>query len=72
MSIEERLEALSQLVELMAGRQRDQLARNEETDRRIKELVGAVTQDADNIRALARIAEMHERRLTRLEGDAPL
>ena len=27
--------------------------------------------DAENIRALARIAEIHERRLTRLEGTTP-
>jgi uncharacterized protein YlxW (UPF0749 family) len=30
----------------------------------------AVQQDAENIRALAHIAEIHERRLSRLEGDS--
>lgn len=29
----------------------------------------AAKQDGENIRALARIAEIHERRLTALEGD---
>ena len=31
-------------------------------------LQAAVQQDAENIRALARIAEIHERRLTDIEG----
>ncbi len=36
----------------------------------MSQLVTAVTTDAENIRALARIAEIHERRLTDLE-DGP-
>jgi hypothetical protein len=50
----ERHEALTETVELIAGMQRD--------------LTAAVTQDAENIRALVRIAEIHERRLTEIEG----
>jgi len=50
----ERHEALAQSVELM--------------NHQIENLVSAASQDAENIRALARIAEIHERRLTSLEG----
>jgi hypothetical protein len=51
----ERHEALAESVELQGHR--------------IAELLVAITQDGENIRALARIAEIHERRLTHLEGD---
>jgi uncharacterized protein HemY len=50
----ERHEALTQTVELIAAMQ---LA-----------LTRDVQQDSENIRALARIAEIHERRLTEMEG----
>lgn len=50
----ERHEALTQSVEMM--------------NQQIAELVSAVRQDGENIRMLARIAEIHERRLTTLEG----
>jgi hypothetical protein len=49
----ERHEALTQNVELLAI----------ETH----ELKSAIAQDAENIRALARIAEIHERRTTHIE-----
>ena len=51
----ERHEALTQTVEI--------LTRDVDALRVIAE------QDGENIRALARIAEIHERRLTELEGD---
>ena len=35
---------------------------------RIQELIKVTNQDAENIRTLARIADIHERRLTRIEG----
>ena len=37
--------------------------------KRIDALLTAVEQDAENIRGLARIAEIHERRLSHLEGE---
>jgi hypothetical protein len=49
----ERHEALTQSVELLAIETR--------------ELKSAIAQDAENIRALARIAEIHERRITHIE-----
>jgi len=51
----ERHEALTQTVELLT--------------RDVDALRAAAQQDGENIRALARIAEIRERRLTQLEGD---
>ncbi len=50
----ERHEALTQSMELLSHE--------------IERLLAASQQDAENIRALARTAEIHERRLTTLEG----
>ena len=55
MNIHERFEAL---------RMRHELSLKE-----IEALQVLAKQDGENIRALVRIAEIHERRLTRLEGD---
>jgi hypothetical protein len=52
--LKERHEALTQFVELLAIETR--------------ELKSAIALDAENIRALARIAEIHERRITHLEN----
>ena len=60
MTIDERLEALTMNVELISRDIQD-------LSRDIRELKLVVQQDAENIRALARIAEIHERRLTDLE-----
>jgi hypothetical protein len=61
MTIDERLEALTQTVELIAGMQRA-------SEERIARLTAAIEEDGKHIRALVRIAEIHERRLTDLEG----
>ncbi|HEX4136410.1 MAG TPA: hypothetical protein VHY84_17485 [Bryobacteraceae bacterium] len=60
MTIDERLErltgrheALTQTVELMGHR--------------INDVITAINKDAENIRALAHIADLHEQRLTNLE-----
>ena len=55
MTIDERLEALTMKLELMSHD--------------IEALRVLAKQDGENIRALARIAEMHERRLTDLERE---
>jgi len=67
MNIDQRLEALAtrhealtQTVELIAAMQRD-------SEKRIDEITTAIRQDAENIRALARVAEIHHERLSRLE-----
>ena len=55
MNIDERIEALTMNLELAM--------------KEIEALQVLAKQDGENIRALVRIAEIHERRLTRLEGD---
>jgi hypothetical protein len=60
----ERHEALTQTVELIAAMQRDNEARWEKD---FGELRTAIQQDTENIRALARIAEIHHERPSRLE-----
>ncbi len=55
----ERHEALTQSIELM----------HRDWEKQWQQIAAALPQDAENIRALARIAETHERRLPHLEGD---
>jgi hypothetical protein len=57
----ERHEALTQSVELLL------VATRENTDH-IRKLVEVTNRDAEDIRALARIAEIHDRRITGIEG----
>jgi hypothetical protein len=57
----ERHEALTQSVELLH-------AESVEHTKQIELLLATATRDGESIRALVRIAEMHERRLTDLEG----
>jgi hypothetical protein len=73
----ERHEALAQSVELLAIEGRELAERIKEQGRNIKEqgenidkLLVASKQDGENILALAHIAELHERRLSGLEGGA--
>ena len=58
----ERHEALTQTVGIIAGMQL-------QNEKHLQDVRIAIQQDAENIRALARIAEIHERRLSHLEGD---
>ena len=60
MTIDERLEAIAQSLEVLNGLQHA-------NERRFAEIASTLQQDAENIRALARIAEIHERRLSDLE-----
>ena len=83
MNIDERLAALTQTVELMAAMQRDNEARSARIDERQQALAQTVeiiagmqqanetrlAQVMEAINGLARIAESHEHRLSRLEGD---
>jgi hypothetical protein len=62
MTIDERLEALTMNLELA-------MKDIEASSRRIEALQVLAKQDGENIRALVRVAEIHERRLTSLEGD---
>jgi len=62
MNIDERIEALTMNLELA-------MKEIEAVTKDIAALQGVARQDGENIRALARIAEIHERRLSALEGD---
>ena len=55
-TIDERIDALTMGMELHAAMMRD-------TDSRIDKIMKAIEMDAENIRALARIAEAQEHRL---------
>jgi hypothetical protein len=62
MTTDERLESLTERHQALTGHI-ELLTRDVET------LRGVVAQDAENIRSLARIAEIHEHGLSRLEGN---
>jgi archaellum component FlaC len=64
----ERHEALTQTVELLAVEIRELKDTVGRHDGQLETLVRVTQQDAENIRALARIAEIHHQRLERLEG----
>jgi hypothetical protein len=72
MNLDERLEALTMNLEL-ASRDIEAMratAREHarETSQQLNTLLATAKVDGENIRALARIAEIHERRITHLEG----
>jgi hypothetical protein len=60
----ERHEALTETVELIAVMQR-------ENEARFAQIAANQERDAEHINALVRIAEIHEHRLSGLEGDRP-
>jgi prephenate dehydrogenase len=71
MNIDQRLEALTQTVELLAAMQLDNEKRwekrHEVWEKRWAEISTALQQDGEHIRALVRVAELHHERLSRLE-----
>lgn len=52
---------MERAIEFLTGNQADQSTK-------LSQLIEVTNKDAENIRALARIADIHERRLTRLEN----
>jgi hypothetical protein len=64
--IDRRIEGIAMNLELTVA-----MAQASETRiaQKIDQLISVVEKDAENIRALARIAEIHEHRLSDLEGD---
>ena len=58
----ERHEALTQTVELMAAENRQMAAENRQRDRRMAEVM-------EGIARLLHVAEIHEHRIERLEGN---
>ncbi|HEU0139879.1 MAG TPA: hypothetical protein VFQ79_09225 [Bryobacteraceae bacterium] len=61
MTIDERLEALTQTVEIIAGMQQETERRMQETERRMAQL-------ADTMNRLANVVIRHEERLDELDG----
>lgn len=68
MDIDERIEALTVNIESLHASVHELWQSSQRHDAVIAQLLAAARLDAENIRALARIAEAHERRLTDLEG----
>jgi|KBSSwiStaDraftv2_1062776.scaffolds.fasta_scaffold312402_2 hypothetical protein len=66
---EERLDRIEIILEQMAARQQYHDEALERHDEQIRDLIAAVAADGENIRALARIAEAHQRRIKHLEDD---
>ena len=64
----ERHEALTQSVELLAMETRELRAAVSDLSAAMSDLHAAVSQDGEHLRALVRIAEIRERRITHLEG----
>ena len=65
-------EQVSNILQEVAARQQYHDEAFERQDAELKLLREAIAADAENIRALARIAELHHRRLQDLEGgEAP-
>ncbi len=58
-------------LQYMAARQQYHDEAFDRMDTQLRELKEVIAVDSENIRALARIAEIHNRRLTDLEGGEP-
>jgi hypothetical protein len=67
-TIDERHDALRESVELLLIESRENAKQIDKLTDKIGKLTDLITIDAENIRALARIAESHESRLTDLES----
>lgn len=70
MTDEERFEQLRVNMESLQANVHELWEASQQHDAAISKLLAAAQQDAENIRALVRIAETHERRLSTLEGDS--
>ena len=68
MDIDERLEALRVNIESLHASVHELYEASQRHDSQIAQLISAARQDGENIRALVRIAEIHERRPSHLEG----
>ncbi len=69
MNIDERIEALHVNIESLHSSVSELYATVMQHTKQIEEHTKQLEQDAEHIRALVRIAEIHEQRLSRLEGE---
>jgi hypothetical protein len=74
----DRLDRIERILEEVATYQREMAARQQyhdeafdRNDAEMRIIREAIAADAENIRALVRIAELHHQRLEHLEGDEP-
>ena len=67
MTPEQRFDHIEVILEKMAASQQYHDEAFERHDAQIKDLIAAVIADGENIRALARVAEAHQRRIEDLE-----
>jgi hypothetical protein len=68
MNIDERLERLVERHEALTQSVEHLALQGEEQNKRIDKIVLALEKDGENIRGLAHIAELHEHRISELEG----
>jgi hypothetical protein len=73
----DRLDRIESILQTVAVRQQEMAARQqyhdeafERFDVQMQRLEAAIAIDAENIRALARIAEAHQRRLDDIQGES--
>ncbi len=69
--LKERHEALAQSVELLLAETRELRVTAEQHNITAEQHNISLQRDSEHIHALVRIAEAHERRISRLEGDEP-
>jgi hypothetical protein len=70
-TIDQRLDGLTQTLEIIAAMQRDNERRFAELTSTMQEIALNQKRDGEHILALVRIAELHDRRLSNLEGEQP-
>jgi len=68
MNIDERIEALAVNIESLHSNIHDLYEVTERNSMAIKQNTIAIARNSEHINALARLAEIHERRLSHLEG----
>jgi hypothetical protein len=68
MTIDERLERLLQRHEALAQTVEHLARQGEEQNGRMDRILTALEKDGENIRGLARIAEIHEHRISEIEN----
>jgi predicted transcriptional regulator len=67
-NIDERLERLAERHEALTQTVEHIALQGEEQNKRLDKVLAALDKDAENIRSLARIAEIHEHRISQLES----
>ena len=67
-TIDERLEAITQTLEIVAGMQRENEKKQQENEKRFDQITHNFEMTLDSIKRLENIAVAHEQRLDDIEG----